>query len=186
MLALGGLGFGVSAQLRANDLESKVGQLERSAATSPAPIATTSRESQAAQTSLAPATQPPPTDARTQPDDLAGARQSVVNAFETVYNGSLPIQTRLDLVDDATGISDLLTFRAGSPGGDVLVQIRGRVENVSFTSGSKATVQYSITVPGSSPYTGRIGEAKLVGNTWKVTRAAVCNDLQGLLQLSCP
>ena len=182
MLAIGGLGFGVSAQLRANDLEARVNTLTRTLAAS---TTTTTAPTTAEPVTPLP-TQPASSSAKPQPEDLAGARQSVVNAFETVYNGSLPIQNRLDLIEDAAGIGEVLQQAGAAPGGAALASIRGRVEKVTFNSATDATVQYTITVTGVPPNAGRLGEAHLVGNTWKVARIGVCNDLQSLLQVTCP
>lgn len=178
-MAIGGLGFGVSAQLRANDLEARVNQLTRTVSTTSSTVVSSTVTEQAT-----PPTQPP-TGGATQPENLAGARQSVVNAFETVYNGSLPIQNRLDLIEDSADIGEVLKQAGSAPGGQALMSVRARVEKVTFNSPTDATVQYSITVSGAAPNAGRLGESQLVGNTWKVARIGVCLDLQSLLQVTC-
>jgi hypothetical protein len=171
VLALGALGFGVASQLQVQDLERRVDSLER---TTQIPV-----------TSRAPATTAPPVTTTVTGGGAGGAvlpdidKEGVERAYGTVYDGSRPTQDRLAYVDDPSGIVASLERVSSGELSQTATQLRAVVDRVTFTSTMTATVSYRLATgadAGSAPE--RIGSARRVGGTWKVTRSTVCGDLE--------
>jgi hypothetical protein len=63
--------------------------------------------------------------------------------------------------------------------GSQAAAVRAVVDRVTFTSSMTATVTYRLTSgSGGVATASRIGSARRVGGTWKVTRSTVCGDLE--------
>jgi len=124
---------------------------------------------------------------RAAPSDEDRARDKVTEAFEVAYAGAGTGEKRLSRIDDSEGLEELrqqvLVHFPLTP----LDDLRVRVERVRFLNRKTAAVRYTIVLPGYSipEFPNRIGHAVLAGNTWKVTRQTVCNDLT-LGSVSCP
>ncbi len=163
VLALGALVFGVVAELHAHDLGNRVSRLEAEVA-SPHPPSGGGSASGATTTSDA-----------LQPADPQAAQQAIATAFATVYDGSKSSDDRLAYVDDPDGVLDALNRATSGSLATVTQNLQAEVSRVTFTSSVTATVAYSLTAAGQSAQ--RLGSARLVGDTWKVSRATVCADL---------
>jgi len=179
IVAIGGLGFGVTAHLRAGDLERRLDATQRSINSSgrgaphgaaPAPGGST--------TVVAPVS----TTATVGPVDPAGARRGIDAAFTRAYDGSIGAQVRLAAIDDPTGVEAGLRLLYAGAYAPVAASSNATVDGVSFLSATRAMVGYSVQINGGG-FTGRSGEARVVGGEWKVTRATFCADL---LALSAP
>lgn len=180
VLALGALGFGVVAQFRADDLEERLHQMERSAVTvvsTEAPSSTRPAPPATLSPTLSSAGAP---SGSGEPSDQAADREAVQRAFETVYDGSLPGGDRLNLIDDPTGVEIAVGSLATGELGPLAATFRARVDSVTFDNGGGATVRYEVVVGGETKLLDRTGTARRVGSAWKVTRATVCTDLSAL------
>jgi hypothetical protein len=173
VLALGALGFGVASQLQVQDLEHRVESLERTSqftVTSTGSVPERSATSQVATTVQ---------DASGSAAVLPGAeRQAVETAYEIVYDGSKPIQERIQYVDDPTGVVAAFQSLNSSELAATASQLRAVVDQVTFTSTMTATVTYRLTSAAGSGGDERIGSARQVDGVWKVTRTTVCGDLE--------
>ncbi len=173
VLALGGLGFGVAAQLRAGDLEQRILALERTIDARP-----DARERLAAPSTTALADAPEPGDEGELPADSDAAEAEVRTAFVVLYDGARPFRDRLAVVDDPRGVEEAL--RAASEG-ELALQLantKGTVSEVHFTSSSTASVRFSVLASGELLVPDGTGAARLVDGEWKVTRATVCANLE--------
>jgi hypothetical protein len=121
------------------------------------------------------------------PADEDRARDEVTEAFEQAYAGTSTGEERLSRIEDSEGLEELrqqvLVNFPLTPLDDLSV----RVEEVRFLNRRTAAVRYTIVLPGYSipEFPNRIGRAVLVGDTWKVTRQTLCNDLT-LGSVTCP
>lgn len=183
VLALGALAFGVWAQLRVNDLESELDTaraldvLAEDAGTVSSDAASGDGGAVAEDTTTTTVDVPPTS---TQPADPDDARAEITEAFETVYDGGLPIVERLALLDDTSGVERAMRGAANGEFGDSLLTLTATVEDVTFASSARALVVYSTSALGIDPQPARRGEARISGGQWKVTRATVCSDLSAL------
>jgi hypothetical protein len=175
VLALGGLGFGVVAQLRVGDLEHRVDSLEH-ALEGRSPTLTSSTSPTEAPDTTEPASVAPGT--ADGPDDPGAAEQAVRAAFSTVYNSHRSIADRVAMVDDPHGIASAISRAASGDLADQLANTGVVVDEVHFSSPTSATVRYSVLSAGSSLVPDADGEARLVEGTWKVARSTVCRDLE--------
>jgi hypothetical protein len=174
VLALGALGFGVVSQVRVQDLERRVASLEHSAAaTSPTVVAPAGDVSGPAST-VATTTSEVPVVGSSGQALPSSERAGVEAAYTTVYDGSRPTDERLALVDDTAGVAESLQALARSAMGSQAAAVRAVVDRVTFTSSITATVTYRLTSGSGAATTSRIGSARRVGGTWKVTRSTVC------------
>jgi hypothetical protein len=121
------------------------------------------------------------------PADEDHARSEVIEAFEVAYAGAGTAEERLSRIDGSEGLEELRRQVLVSFPLTPLDELRVRVEDVRFLNRTTAAVRYTIVLPGYSipEFPNRIGQAVLVGGTWKVTRQTVCNDLT-LGNVSCP
>jgi hypothetical protein len=170
VVGLGGLLFGVVAQLRTSSIEERLDLLEAEAGESQVVV----QEEPSASTTTGPSST---SAAGRQPADITAARKGVVDAYSTVYDGSKPQPERLRLVDDPTDVGAAMTFASSGEVGQAYQRTRARVDDVTFTSAEDATVRYRVLLDGAPALEPRIGAAVLAGDTWKVTRATVCADL---------
>lgn len=172
VLALGGLGFGVAAQVRLTHLEQRVDRMEAAAARSAAtsrPVAST--------TTFDDGPRPTTTVVAAAPADVAAARQSVIHAYQTVYDGSASSDTRLAFIDDTSGVAAAFQAAAGGTFAAQSTQIKARIDEVTFNSAVDASVRYAVLVNGVPQFESRVGGARYDNGLWKVTRETVCADL---------
>ncbi len=172
VLALGGLGFGVAAQIRLTHLEQRVDRMEARARTAVTtrPVAST--------TTFDDGPLPTTTVVGRQPTDEAAAKQSVIHAYQTVYDGTASSDSRLAFIDDPTGVSAAFQTAAGGPLSTQAAAIKARIDEVTFTSAVDASVRYAVLVNGVPQFESRIGMARFDNGVWKVTRSTVCADLK--------
>jgi hypothetical protein len=181
VLGLGGLGFGVAANLRNADLEARIDVLERSGVSSPStaqpPAAANNGSIPETTTST---TSTVPEDSGVEPIDPERARSEIVRAFTTFYDGTIRRDVRISMVDDTSGVATALDLVERGPNAVAASSSTAAVESVAFTSATRAAVNYAVSSQVTATPVNRQGEARLVAGTWKVTRATVCADLAGL------
>jgi hypothetical protein len=112
------------------------------------------------------------------PADLAAAKSSVIHAYQTVYDGTQPTDTRLAFIDDPTGVAAAFEQASGGPLAAQAAAIKARIDDVTFNSAVDASVRYAVLVNGVPQFQSRMGEARFDNGLWKVSRATVCADLQ--------
>jgi hypothetical protein len=116
-----------------------------------------------------------------QPDDPAGARAAVEQAFARVYGGTEPDAAKGGLIDRPEGFDVLVAAAAGDP---LAEGVRAEVTQLSFDRPDHAAVIYELR-NGSGAGGARRGEAVLVDGTWRITRETLCQDL-ALVGVRCP
>jgi hypothetical protein len=171
VLAVGALGFGVVAQVRETHLEQRIDQLQTTARAA----ATTSRARETTTTDATPSTTT--TVVGAAPADDVVARSNVIHAYQTVYDGTEPTDTRLAFIDDPNGVGAAFQAAAAGRFATQASAIKARIDSVSFDSAVEASVHYAILVNGVPQFDHRVGTARLDNGLWKVTRATVCGDL---------
>ncbi len=175
VLALGALAFGVSAQFRISDLESRLAE-------QPGVTETTAKVTTTLKGSSAPTPQstvPTSSDAIDgAPADPVAAETAVREAFGVVYAGASPVIDRLARIDDPSGVSAAIGRAAVGEFGGQLAISAGQVDRVAFTSPTTADVIYTV-LAGPEPLVQQaLGSSRLVDGVWTVTRATVCGDLE--------
>jgi hypothetical protein len=178
VLALGALGFGVVSQVRVQDLERRVASLEHTAAATSPTVVAPAGDVSGLPTTVVTTTSEVPVVGSAGEALPSSERAGVEAAYTTVYDGSRPTAERLAFVDDTAGVAESLQALASSPMGSQAAAVRAVVDRVTFTSSMTATVTYRLTSgSGGSATSSRIGSARRVGGTWKVTRSTVCDVL---------
>ena len=171
VLGLGGLGFGVVAQVRVSGLEERLDEVEAQVQELGAGSATV------AAPEAAPGEATTSTTVGRAPDSPEEARVGVTNAFGIVYDGSKPQEERLKFIDDPTGVDAAFQQAASGPFAEQASASRVVIAGVEFTSAVMATVQYEVRSQGTVTLPSRVGTARWVDGSWKVTRDTVCGDL---------
>jgi len=175
VLALGALAFGVSAQFRISDLESRIAEQPGVSETT-AKVTTTLRGSSAPvpQSSVPPSSD----DIDGSPADPVAAESAVREAFAAVYAGASSVPDRLVRIDDPSGVAAAIGRAAVGEFGTQLTISTTQVDQVAFTSPTTADVIYSVLAGPEALVNQALGSSRLVDGVWKVTRATVCGDLE--------
>jgi hypothetical protein len=109
------------------------------------------------------------------PSSSASPSAHVSSAWTTFFKGSTPVTQRLELLQDASAFAAVLRAQTSS---SFAKGVSAKVTKVTVTSGSTATVRYSILIGGTPELPNATGEAVLVGGTWKVSTQSFCSLLQ--------
>jgi hypothetical protein len=102
-----------------------------------------------------------------QPSEPAAARRAVSVAYWTAYDSRSSVKAKADSIDDVSGIP------TGLPGG-----VRSQVHDIVFTSPTSATIVYDIYLDGTPMASDRLGTARLVDGSWRVSRTTICADVE--------
>ena len=176
VVALGALCFAVVTEIRASDLEGRVAQLE--ARTDPLSQVSSGTTGTAAVGVKRPGTTAVAVSGSAQPDSPEEARADVIAAFTSAYDGSKPLSERTAQVDDPEGVDTAISSASAGQFGGAAAVSRITISQVVFTSATTASVTYDVLAGGTPVLLNRVGSARLVGSTWKVTRATICADLE--------
>lgn len=117
---------------------------------------------------------PPPGPA--QPADPAAARNLISSQFALLFQSGKPIDERLAAVDDSTGIAAAVDEVSSGQFSDAAANAAYVLGDIVFATPDQAWFQYSLAANGST-FTGRFGEANLIGGIWRISRATICQDL---------
>ncbi len=120
-----------------------------------------------------------------QPAHPAAARLDVAHAFRVVYSFGQPPAARRALIDVPAGLDAPSAAAASGPYATNVTSVSARVDRIVFTSPTTAAVAYDLVLDGSQTFATHVGQARVVGGRWKVTRATVCADL-ALANVTCP
>ena len=123
-----------------------------------------------------------PTPARV--GDREAAEAAVEEAFETVFNGRVPIEARCQAIENGDNLA--ITFeqaRGRRPG---VGPLDVSVDWVRFLSEDEAEVQFTLWLAGfGQSGMPRSGHAVRVGNDWKVARDTWCGLIR-MVGVDCP
>ena len=116
--------------------------------------------------------------------DRETAEAAVEEAFETVFNGRVPIEERCHAIENGDNLA--ATFeqaRQRNPGAGPLDV---SVDSVRFLSEDEAEVQFTLWLAGFG-HSGmpRSGHAVRVGDDWKVARDTWCGLIR-MVGVECP
>ena len=117
-------------------------------------------------------------------DDREAAEAAVEEAFETVFNGRVPIEERCHAIENGDNLA--ATFaqaRQRHPGAGPLDV---SVDSVRFLSEDEAEVQFTLWLAGfGQSGMPRSGHAVRVGDGWKVARDTWCGLIR-MVGVECP
>lgn len=117
VLGLGGLGFGLAANLRADSIEERLSTVEKSQQTAGVVEAASS-----------------PASTALSAENADAARTEIRTAFANVYTGVLPIEERLAYIDDPSGIGPVLSALSTGPAAPLALSSRVAVDRITFES----------------------------------------------------
>jgi len=110
----------------------------------------------------------------------SGSAVSEITAnWNTFFNSSTPNSKRVQLLENGSQFSSALTAFAASP---LASAVTSKVDSVTVSSATKATVKYDLSALGSTVAKGASGTAVLQDGTWKVGDGVFC----GLLKQGAP
>ena len=110
----------------------------------------------------------------------SGSAVSEITAnWNTFFNSSTPNSKRVQLLENGSQFSSALTAFSASP---LASAVTSKVDSVTVSSATKATVKYDLSALGSTVAKGASGTAVLQDGTWKVGDGVFC----GLLKQGAP
>jgi hypothetical protein len=111
-----------------------------------------------------------------QPRDVATATAAVTQAYETMFNGSLPAADHLANIDDPDGAYAAAARRLGASGQYAAQRhdSRAHVVAVVFTDATHAAVEFEITIGVGGTLGHQLGGAIDVDGRWKVAQGTGC------------
>ena len=143
--------------------------------TAPAPTAAAPTSAAAATTAAAAAacgTGTAPTVSGTGPSDTAGAATQISTSYQKFFDPATPAADKVGLLENGTTFAPVLQAFGKNP---LAAQATATVLTVSFTSATAADVTYNLCVSGAPALPGSAGKTVLVGGTWQVADATLCN-----------
>lgn len=109
----------------------------------------------------------------------AGSSSSAVTAITTnwtaFFNPSTPNSRRVQLLENGSEFASAITAFSKSP---MASAVSSKVDSVSVTSSTKASVKYDLTAAGTPVASGQTGTAVLQNGTWKVGDEVFCGLLK--------
>jgi hypothetical protein len=123
------------------------------------------------------------------PDDVERATAAVTDAYETAFTGSNPVEVKRSAMEDSEALTPALD-QARADGQRVtnnqLDKMTVTVRDVRFIDPTHAAVQFDLDIADyGNLWTGHIGYAVLVDQTWKVARRTICDEI-ALTSVRCP
>ena len=123
-----------------------------------------------------------PTPARV--GDREAAEAAVEEAFETVFNGRVPIEDRCQAIENGDNLA--ATFEQARQRQPGVGPLDVSVDSVRFLSEDEAEVQFTLWLAGfGQSGMPRSGHAVRVGDGWKVARDTWCG-LVRMVGVECP
>lgn len=121
-----------------------------------------------------PATSAP---AATAPADPAAAKQEITANWRKFFDPRTSLAEKQKVLENGDRMAPVLKAFSGDKRGG---QVQAQVQKIEFTSPTKATVTYALTLQGATALPNASGSAVQQGGTWKVS----VNTLCALVQLS--
>jgi hypothetical protein len=106
--------------------------------------------------------------------------------WETFFNSSTPNSKRLAVLQNGSQFSAAVSSFASSP---LASAVSSKVDSVTLTSATQASVKYDLTAAGTSVASGQTGTAVLQDGVWKVGDDVFCGLLKegaSLLNIAVP
>ncbi|MGH9048842.1 MAG: hypothetical protein ACRDY4_03840 [Acidimicrobiia bacterium] len=120
------------------------------------------------------------------PADEDAARRQVTEVFVAALSSDTPLDQRIAMVDNSTGLRDAYADAAQwQP--QALADFTVEIHDVRFMNAEEAAVLYELVVPSVAPglfEQERAGRAVLVNGEWRVSRETVCGIL-GFAHATC-
>lgn len=120
-----------------------------------------------------------PTQAVTAPSSAAsGGSSSAVSEITTnwnaFFNPSTPNSKRVQLLENGSQFTSAISAFAASP---LAAAVTSKVDSVTMSSATKATVKYDLSAMGTTVASGATGDSVLQNGTWKVGDTVFCGLL---------
>jgi hypothetical protein len=127
---------------------------------------------------VAPTSPSASTPASASPAVTASGSSSAVSEitanWNTFFNASTPNSKRVQLLQDGSAFATALKDFATSPFASA---VTSKVDSVTLTSATEATVKYDLSALGTSVAKGASGTSVLQDGTWKVGDSVFCGLL---------
>jgi hypothetical protein len=103
----------------------------------------------------------------------SSAAATIKTNWETFFNASTPTATRVSLLQNGQKFQSEIQAMSGG----LASTASAKVDSVTVTSPTQATVKYDILISGTPALSGQTGVAVLENGTWKVGDASFCSLL---------
>ena len=104
----------------------------------------------------------------------SSAASEITTNWNTFFNSSTPNSKRVQLLENGSQFSAAISAFASSP---LAAAVTSKVDAVTVTSATKATVKYDLTAMGTAVAKGQTGTSVLQDGTWKVGDDVFCGLL---------
>lgn len=124
------------------------------------------------------ATTPPATPSSTPATSTSSASSTVATItanWEAFFSSSTPNSKRIELLENGSTFTSAVNAFSASP---LAAAVSSKVDSVSVTSATQATVKYDLTAAGTSVASGATGTAVLQDGVWKVGDDVFCGLLK--------
>lgn len=145
--------------------------------TSSTPPATSSSAAPASSTASASAT---------SSGGSSSAVAEITANWEAFFSSSTPNSKRVQLLENGSTFASAVNAFSGSP---LASAVTSKVDSVTLTSATQATVKYDLTAAGTTVASGATGTAVLQDGVWKVGDDVFCGLLKegaSLLNIKVP
>lgn len=105
----------------------------------------------------------------------SAATAAITANWEAFFSSSTPDSKRIQLLQNGQTFAAAVTAFSKSP---LASAVSAKVNSVTMTSATQATVKYDLTAAGTSVASGASGVAVLEDGVWKVGDASFCGLLQ--------
>jgi hypothetical protein len=116
----------------------------------------------------------------------ASAEAAIKTNWEAFFSSSTPTDQRAKYLQNGTAFAAAIRAFASSP---LASAVTAKVDSVTVTSPTKATVKYDLSAAGTTVASGATGSAVLEGGMWKVGDDVFCGLLKqgaALLNIKVP
>jgi len=104
----------------------------------------------------------------------SSAVSEITTNWNTFFNSSTPNSKRVQLLENGSQFSAAIASLSGTP---LASGLSSKVDSVSLTSSTKATVKYDLSALGQTVANGATGSSVLQDGTWKVGDDVFCGLL---------
>ena len=118
-----------------------------------------------------PSVEQPTSAPATAPADPAAATTQIKANWKTFFDPASSSQDKQAVLENGEQMGPVLKAFSGDKRGG---QVQAVVQKVEFTSATKATVTYSLTLNGATALPNASGTAVQQGGTWKVSVNTLC------------
>lgn len=146
------------------------GSTTGAASTSAAPPATSAAPTTAA--AAACGTGAVPQVSGTGPSDTAAAAALIATSYQKFFDPATPAAAKVGLLQNGAAFVPVMQSFAKNP---LAATATATVLTVTFTGAKAADVTYNLCVSGAPALPGSAGKSVLVGTTWQIADATLCN-----------